>query len=157
MFGLLLRIIHFLKLENFENLSKIINNDEHFECWQGSVFSDEDSVVREKILNHKFFGEKLQLVPYSVTNAVLSLTWQILSILINLSTSAELPTNVLKKMLRGCYVLACSKRLFSKIQRDLNAVMKEFSRSHNLFSEVLSRLVWRNLKWKEGEKERLLI
>lgn len=35
--------------------------------------------------------------------------------------------------------------------------MKEFSRSHILFSEILSRLVWRNLKWTEGEKERTII
>lgn len=35
MFGLLLRIIKILKLKNFENLYKFINNDERFECWMG--------------------------------------------------------------------------------------------------------------------------
>lgn len=225
MFGLLLRIIQILKLENFENLYKFINNDERFECCQGSVFSDEDSVVGERFLNHKFSGEKIPLVPYPVTNAACLLHWKILSILINLSNSAELLTKVFKKyvvwILGSSFVywsekratelgvknlefdkdvleifwkgvrgmkweslidiiefckskfpnpdfiiihlgsndikFACSKRLFSQIQRDLNAVMKEFSWSHILFSEILSRLVWRNLKWTEGEKERTII
>lgn len=52
---------------------------------------------------------------------------------------------------------ACSKKLFQQIQRDLTLIKEEFPKSFVLFSEILCRQVWRNLKWKEGEKERGMI
>ena len=48
-------------------------------------------------------------------------------------------------------------KLFQQIQRDLTYIKEEFPKCFVLFSEILCRQVWRNLKWKEGEKEKVMI
>ena len=97
MFGLLLRIVHVLNLGNFQNLYKFINSDERFGCCSGAVFSGEDLAWGKKFLDRKFAGERVPNIPYPVRNTACLLHWKILSILINLSNSAELLIKVYKK------------------------------------------------------------
>lgn len=48
--------------------------------------------------------------------------------------------------------LHAQKVILIKIQKDLTSIMTEFSERRILFSKIISRYVWGNLKWKEWKK-----
>ena len=52
---------------------------------------------------------------------------------------------------------SCSKKLLVKILADLDCIQRKFPNCKIIFSELLCRLVWRGLRWEEGEKERSLV
>ncbi|XP_061186478.1 uncharacterized protein LOC133194546 [Saccostrea echinata] len=53
--------------------------------------------------------------------------------------------------------LGCSRKLLSHMQKDLAEIRQKFPNCKLIFSELLTRLIWRGLNWEEGERERSTI
>lgn len=112
---------------------------------QGSVFSDEDSVVWEKFLYHNSLVKKYHWFHILLQMQLVYLHRKILSILINLSNSAELHTKVFQKYV--VWILSSSFVYWSE-KRATELGIKNFEFE---FDKNVLEIFWkgvRGMKWE---------